>query len=97
MILTIILWQIIAYLCTYVSILLKRICYLSWLYILVDLVLNLIYSAILLQKKKKNTTKPKKQEKKHWSNFSILFPSLLPPFFFSSYLIAVLLPLLTMG
>lgn len=66
------------------------------LYILVDLALNLIYSTILPQNN--NNKKPKKQEKKnHWSNFSILFPSLLPPFFFPSCLIAVLLPLLTMG
>lgn len=65
------------------------------LYILVDLALNLIYSTILPQNN--NNKKAKKQEKNHWSNFSILFPSFLPPFFFSSYLIAVLLPLLTMG
>ena len=65
------------------------------LYILVDLALNLIYSTILPQNN--NNKKAKKQEKNHWSNFSILFPSLLLPFFFSSYLIAVLLPLLTMG
>ena len=63
-----------------------------WLYILVDLALNLIYSTILPQNN--NNKKPQKQEKATGA-ISLFFS--LPFSCLSSYLIAVLLPLLTMG